>query len=93
MAGVDRTGEAAAIYQMVYMGKSKKEALEMLGTQFAHFESNKPAKIYFIRDLWQDEEWARDGYEPCKQNYKFYDKNNSYCNPLAPMSIDTEGDT
>jgi protein tyrosine/serine phosphatase len=77
-AGVDRTGEASAIYAMLYLGISKDLALEMLTPQFGYIEeiSAARAKMYFIRDLWQGEEWARTQYDPCKQNYRYYDKNN-----------------
>lgn len=78
-AGVDRTGEASALYQMIYLQYSKKEALKMLSTEWGHIEKKFPAKKYFIREVWKDEEWAREHYYPCKANYKFYDKNNSEC--------------
>lgn len=78
-AGVDRTGEAAAIFQMLYMNKSKTEALEMLSPKYGHFEFFKPAKIYFIRDLWQGADWAYEKYDPCHSNYKYYDVNSSEC--------------
>jgi hypothetical protein len=78
-AGVDRTGEASAIYEMLYMGKSKKEALEMLSLKFGYLESNEPAKIYFIRDVWQGETWAREQYFPCSGQYHFYDIKSSEC--------------
>lgn len=81
MAGVDRTGEASAIYQMLYMGKSKEEALDMLSPEFGHFENIKPAKIYFIRDVWKGEAWARNQYDPCTGEYDHYDINNSECLP------------
>lgn len=81
MAGVDRTGEASAIYQMLYMGKSREEALKMLSSEFMHYEVNKPAKIYFIRDVWQGEEWARNEYDPCSGKYKHYDTSHSECSP------------
>lgn len=77
-AGVDRTGEAAAIYQMIYQGKSKKEALKMLSPKYFHFEQFKPAKRYFIRDVWQSQDWAYNNYDPCLANYKYYDK--KHCN-------------
>lgn len=92
-AGVDRTGEAAAIYQMLYMGKSKAEAMEMLGSQFGHFETLMPAKDYFVRDLWIDEDWARNIYDPCVQDYKFYDKNTPECGSKKAPVISTAGDT
>ncbi len=95
-AGVDRTGEAAAMYEMMYMNKTKEEALEMLSPSFAHFEQFMPAKRYFIRDLWQGEDWARDQYDPCVNDYKFYDKNNPNCtNSINTKEeiIGTESDT
>lgn len=93
-AGVDRTGEASALYQMIYMQYSKEEALKMLSPQWAHFEKNMPAKKYFVRDVWQGEEWARAHYYPCTANYKYYDKNNSECLNRAPKKIaELEDDT
>lgn len=78
-AGVDRTGEASAIYQMLYMQYTKKEALDMLSVKWGHVEKRFPAKKYFIKELWVDEEWARTQYFPCAANYKYYDKNNTEC--------------
>lgn len=78
-AGVDRTGEAAAIYQMLYMGKTKKEALKMLSPKYGHFEMFMPAKKYFIRELWQGVEWANNQYDPCSGQYKYYDANSAEC--------------
>lgn len=93
-AGADRTGEASAIYEMIYMGKTKEQALKMLTPQFAHFEKLMPAKRYFIGDLWVNERWAREEYDPCTQNYKFYDRNNGHCQKerQQPQS-DPDGDT
>ena len=87
-AGVDRTGEATAIYQMLYMNKTKEESLKMLSEKFGYFEANKPAKIYFIRDLWQGEQWAREEYKPCSGEYKFYDTNNIECQGENPGEDD-----
>ncbi|MES2964367.1 MAG: tyrosine-protein phosphatase [Bdellovibrionota bacterium] len=77
--GSDRTGEAAAIYQMLYMGKTKKDALKMLTAKYLHFTWLKPAKSYFIKNVWQGEEWARESYDPCSGGYEYYDVNNSAC--------------
>ena len=93
MAGVDRTGEASAIYQMLYMGKTKEQALEMLSGKFGHFEGIKPAKIYFIRDLWQGEKWAREEYDPCSGEYKFYDTNAPECHGGKSLPETGSGDT
>ena len=81
LAGVDRTGEASALYQMIYMNYSKKDALHMLSPAYGHFEKFKPAKRYFIKEVWQGEEWARTSYDPCKTKYEYYDQNNSICHP------------
>jgi protein tyrosine phosphatase (PTP) superfamily phosphohydrolase (DUF442 family) len=77
-AGVDRTGEAAAIYQMQYMGKPRGTALKMLDASFGYFEF-QPAKKYFISEIWVDEKWAREQYDPCEASYKYYDPNNPKC--------------
>ena len=79
LAGVDRTGEATAIYQMLYMGKSKEEALKMLTPEYGYFEKFKPAKKYFIEHVWQDENWAYEQYNPCLGQYKFYDTHQKAC--------------
>lgn len=92
-AGVDRTGEASALYQMIYMGKSKEEALEMLSPKFAHFEKFKPAKRYFIRDVWQGEDWARRDYDPCSGQYQHYDPRNAACQTAPPQEIGDGDDT
>jgi protein tyrosine/serine phosphatase len=86
-AGVDRTGEASALYQMIYMHYSKAEALDMLSLKWAHVEKIFPAKRYFIKSVWVDEEWARSYYFPCTSNYKYYDKNNSECRNTADKKI------
>lgn len=74
LRGVDRTGEAAAIYQMVYQNKSKAQALQMLSAKFFYIEDLVPAKYYFIDQVWQNEQWAYDQYKPCDSNYQFFDK-------------------
>jgi protein tyrosine/serine phosphatase len=78
-AGADRTGEASAIYQMLYMGKSRKDAMKMLSPFYLHLSLTKPAKDYFVQSVWQNEQWAYDSYDPCKADYKYYDKNSEHC--------------
>lgn len=75
-AGADRTGEATAIYMLEYMGKSKAEALTALDWDYWHVEFFKPAKRYFIAEVYQDEAWARETYAPCAadQEYEYFDK-------------------
>lgn len=77
--GADRSGEAAAIYQMLYNHKSREEALEMLTVKYHHVEMFKPAKRYFISRLWQGEDWAYQDYNPCSGKYKYYNPKNPHC--------------
>ncbi|MFK8139243.1 MAG: dual specificity protein phosphatase family protein [Bdellovibrionales bacterium] len=72
--GADRTGEASAIYQMLYMNKTKEEALKMLRFKYFHIPARMPAKRYFIKDLWQGVDWVYESYHPCESNWKYYDK-------------------
>jgi protein tyrosine phosphatase (PTP) superfamily phosphohydrolase (DUF442 family) len=73
-AGADRTGEAAAIFAMEYLKWSKRKAAGQLHPFYGHFPDFTPAKTYFIREVYQGEEWARNTYDPCRQDYKYYDK-------------------
>lgn len=75
LRGVDRTGEAAAIYQMIYQNKTKEEALQMLSMKYFYSADLVPAKYYFIDKVWQNEQWAYDAYKPCDANYQYFDKN------------------
>jgi protein tyrosine/serine phosphatase len=77
--GADRTGEASALYQMLYMGKTEEQALKMLTFKYHHLAFRKPAKRYFIKDLWQGEDWAYNHYDPCEGKFKYYDTNTAYC--------------
>ena len=85
-AGADRTGEASAIYLMEYMDASREEALAALSFDYWHVEMFKPAKRYFIREVWQGERWARDVYEPCAndQEYDYFDKD-KHCKAHKPL--------
>lgn len=75
LRGVDRTGEAAAIYQMLYQNKPKAEAIKMLSAKYFYITDIMPAKYYFIDQVWQNEQWAYDAYKPCDSNYQYFDKN------------------
>lgn len=77
-AGADRAGEASALYMLEYMGKSKKKALKMLTPKYLHLPAFMPAKTYFIKHVYQGEEWARLNYNPCNTQYKYYDRT-KYC--------------
>ncbi len=79
--GADRTGEASALWQMLYMGKSKEQAMSMLSPKYGHFASLMPAKDYFIQTVWQGLDWAYQSYNPCSGQYKYYDTNAAECKP------------
>ncbi len=91
--GADRTGEASAIYQMLYMGKTMEESLDMLHLKYRHIEKLKPAKIYFIKNVWQGEEWAYKEYNPCSGEYQYYDKNEGACSGQSPVDTPPGDDT
>jgi protein tyrosine phosphatase (PTP) superfamily phosphohydrolase (DUF442 family) len=77
-AGADRTGEAAAIFAMDHLKWSRREAAGQLHPFYGHFPDFTPAKTYFIREVYGGEEWARNTYDPCRQDYSYYDKE-QYC--------------
>lgn len=76
-AGADRSGLASAIYEMEYMGRPKRDALEMLSLRYLHIDWLRPAGRYFI-ELYQGEPWARNSYHPCNGDYEYYDRD-AYC--------------
>ena len=91
-AGADRTGEAAAIFAMEYLKWSKRKAAGQLHPFYGHFPDFTPAKTYFIREVYQGEEWARNIYDPCQQDYNYYDKE-QYCGiPLETRRYSLEVD-
>lgn len=65
--GVDRTGEAAAIWVMEKMGKSNKKALEQLSLTHRHFSFMHPNKTKLI-SIWNGRDWLFNEYNPedCK---------------------------
>ena len=78
--GIERTGEVSALYQMLYMNKSREQALEMLSKKYSYVDGKSdPSKKYFISQLWQNTTWAEKDYDPCTQNYLYYDRNQSEC--------------
>ena len=77
-AGADRTGEAVALFALDHLKRSKRKAAGQLHPYYGHIPDLYPAKTYFVREVYQGEEWAREFYYPCRQDYKYYDKGN-YC--------------
>lgn len=62
-AGVDRTGEAAAIWLMDQRNFPKDQALEQLTLKYRHVSSLHPAKRFFV-NAWQGRDWALNQYNP-----------------------------
>jgi protein tyrosine/serine phosphatase len=91
-AGADRTGEAVALYQMEYLGKSKREALKSLSPYYLHMPSFMPAKRAFI-EIYSGEDWARSVYDPCRESYKYYPQSDHCPRPLDPPTLDENDDT
>jgi len=87
--GVDRTGEACAIYSMEHLGESREEALRQLSFCFGHLPFIYPAKRYFI-GLWEGEEWARSEYDPCSGEYPYYDVTAEDCEKRTSESAEDE---
>jgi protein tyrosine/serine phosphatase len=86
-AGADRTGEAAAVFALDHLKWSNRKAAGQLHPYYGHVPDLYPAKTYFIREVYRGEEWAREFYDPCKQDYKYYDKG-TYCGiALKPFSL------
>ena len=69
-AGVDRTGEASALYAWIYLGRSRSQARDQI------FPSVMKAKWYFFDQVFQSEKWAYETYDPCRQNYSYFDRSN-----------------
>jgi protein tyrosine phosphatase (PTP) superfamily phosphohydrolase (DUF442 family) len=90
-AGADRTGEAVALFALDHLKWSKRKAAGQLHPYFGHVPDLYPAKTYFVREVYKGEEWVRESYYPCRQNYKYYDKG-KYCwttvKPFSPRVDD-----
>lgn len=68
-AGVDRTGEVAALWVLDQQKKTTKEALEELSVWHRHVKILHPAKTFFI-SIWQGREWFEEEYDPV--NYPLF---------------------
>lgn len=89
-SGADRTSEVSALYAMLYMGRTKEQAMdEQMGWDKLHFELFAPAKKMFIND-WKGEDWARDEYDPCIPKYKDYYEQDRYCPSVFPAKSKEE---
>ncbi len=55
-SGVDRTGEAAALWVLEEQKKSKREALKHLSWRYGFFRFRRPAKYSLVKN-WQGFDW------------------------------------
>lgn len=73
--GADRTGTAAALYSMEYMGETSEQAIQKnLNFSYWHVPAFKPAMTEFVRQYHGDQ-WARTQYDLCKPEYRPYAEN------------------
>jgi protein tyrosine/serine phosphatase len=77
-SGADRSGEASAIYEMEFMGKSKEEALQQLSLRTLHVELFAPAKRFLI-ERYEGRNWVDKIYSPCQREYAPYYNQHDNC--------------
>jgi protein tyrosine/serine phosphatase len=77
-AGADRSGLASALYGMIELGWDKNKALSQLTVRTYHVADRWPAMTYFVREVWQGAEGARENYQPCQADYQYFDTER-YC--------------
>lgn len=63
--GVDRTGEAAALWVLDQQHKSNKTALKQLTIWHRHNRLAHPAKTFLIK-IWRGRQWLENEYDPRK---------------------------
>lgn len=80
-SGADRTGEASAVYQIDYMGKSREEALDQLSIHYLHMMPFLPAKTLFVEN-YKGADWLLKEYDPCSKIFRKYAKRESNCPPV-----------
>jgi hypothetical protein len=68
LGGADRTGEATALYEIEYMGRTPAEALEALTPRYRHVDWLRPAKRAFVA-AYRGERWVREVYDPCSPTW------------------------
>jgi protein tyrosine phosphatase (PTP) superfamily phosphohydrolase (DUF442 family) len=86
-AGADRTGMAAAMFVFDHMNQQldednrRQKAAGQLHPYFGHIPDFKPVQTYFIRDVYEGEEWVlKDYYDPCNIEYRYNDSEEQKCN-------------
>ncbi len=76
IGGMDRTGEASALWVLDQQKKDKTEALKQLSIKYGHRKYKNSAKDFLI-EIWQGREWAFNSYDP--NNYP------DFCRPTDLM--------
>jgi len=72
--GADRSGLASGVYVFDVSHGNRAAALTMLSPRFLHFRQLMPAMDFFMEKIYQGSAWALQNYEPCNQNYPYFDK-------------------
>jgi len=73
--GSERTGIACAMYRIDYLGVANEAASrEMLCARYGHLPAFAPAARCFVERVHRGAEWARESYDPCVQDYLYYDR-------------------
>jgi protein tyrosine/serine phosphatase len=72
--GADRTGMATAIYEYDKNNGNLHEADDMLSIFYFHIEWIHPAMDYFVNEIYRGYQWAMTDFDPCAENYKYFNK-------------------
>jgi protein tyrosine/serine phosphatase len=64
--GIDRSGEAAALWVLEQQGRSKKDAFKQLSLKYGYLKFRRPQKHLLI-SIWQGKKWLNQAYNP--KNY------------------------
>jgi protein tyrosine/serine phosphatase len=70
--GIDRSGEAAALWVLEQQGKPKKDAFKQLSLKYGYLKFRRPQKHLLI-SIWQGKRWLNQEYKP--ENYAHAVKN------------------
>lgn len=63
--GINRTGEACALWCLEKNHKTNEEALKQFDKKFGYIFKSRPEKFLFIK-AWQGREWLKTKYDPQK---------------------------
>jgi len=66
MSGINRTGQAAALWVLEKQGGNQEDALEQFAEKYGYKEAFFPTKKFFIQEVWQGRVWLETEYDPKK---------------------------